>query len=408
MDSTESTGWLGYAVDRSRGRVGLRAMGDRVLLLGKGAKDLSTLVAFAAVEAGKKPVVLDIDGSVSQGIHGYFDAFDYRTMLYEAFHLEGDDARHGQLVSSAYSAALDLTSEEEAILSSALQRLSAQDDMATPSSLFDVLGSVEGFRGFYVDKLKGRIGSLKLLETTRTEGFDAIMKGGALVTFATAPYPQAADLAAGLYLAKILYLLDTSRARPDAVIITGAHRLFRSPAHPQHGGRLLAHMLEAQIHLILASPLPALLDARLVESMGVRVYSSEAWNARRNRAQAAALACSYTVCDDRSGSSFGFVPRFVRPRGSPRRPSQEPTRTSNPDLTKTILEEVGKFEAGNRQSIISFLTPLFLSADVGAELDRLHSEGYLTVEPKDVGGGPKILAYTVTDGGKRLLERLRG
>ena len=102
---------------------------------------------------------------------------------------------HGQLVASAYIAALDLAPEEEAILGAALQKLSKQNDMATPSSLFDVLGSVEGFRGFYVDKLKGRVGSLKLLETTIVENFGPIMGGGALVSFASPPYPQAAALA---------------------------------------------------------------------------------------------------------------------------------------------------------------------------------------------------------------------
>jgi len=407
MDSA-SSGWLGYALDRSRGKLGIRGLGDRVLLLGRRAGDLSTLLSFAHAEAGSKIVVLDMDGSVSPDVHGYFKTFDYRSMLYEAFHLEGEDAMHGQLVASAYTAALDLTSEEEAILSAALQKLSEQNDMATPSSLYDVLGAVEGFRGFYVDKLKGRIGSLKLLETTRVEPFDELMRGGTMVSFASAPYPQAAELAAGLYAAKVLHLLSLSGPRPDALLMTGAHRLFRSVTRFQHGGRLLAHLLEAPIPLVLASPIPALLNDRLIESMAVRVYSSEAWNARKEWKQAAALASSYTICDDRSGTSLGFVPRFVRPKrsGFPVPPPSLPG-SANPELTKTILEEVSRFESSNRQSIVSYLTPLFLAADVGAELDRLHSQGHVIIEPKQVGSGSKILAYTVTESGRRLLEGLK-
>ena len=406
MDSQRSSGWLGYPLDRSRGDVSLGGLGDRVLLLGRRVGELSTLFAYASAEAGSKVLVLDLDGSIAPDVHGYFRAFDYRSALYEAFHLEGEDATHGQLVASAYTAALDLTPEEEAILGAALQKLSAQNDLVTPSSLYDVLGGVEGFRGFYVDKLKGRIGSLKLLETTLVEGFGALMGGGSLVSFASAPYPQAGDLAAGLYIAKVLHLLAVSDARPDSVLITGVHRLFRSSTRFQQDGRLMTHLLEAHVQLVLASPLPALLNDRLMESMAVRIYSSEAWNARKNWKQAAALAFSYTICDDRSGATVGFVPRFVRPNRASSGVRPIPEAVANPELTRVVLEEVDRFESANRQSIVSYLSPQFLAADIGAELDRLHSRGFLILEPKQVGSGPKILSYTVTDSGRKYLQGL--
>ncbi|MDA4127481.1 MAG: hypothetical protein OK452_09840 [Thaumarchaeota archaeon] len=408
MNGTKCSGWLGYALDRARGEVGVGDLGDRVLLLGRRAGDIATLLAFAYAEAGTKIVILDIDGSISPDVHGYFRTFDYRSMLYEAFHLDGDDATHGQLVAAAYAAALDLTSEEEAILSSALQKLSEQNDMATPSALYDVLGGVEGFRGYYVDKLKGRIGSLKLMETTHVEGFDELIGGGALVSFASAPYPQAAELASGLYVAKILHLLAVSEALPDAILITGASRLFRNLTRYQHSGRLMGHLLEITIPLILASPLPALLNDRIVESMPVRIYSSDAWNARKSWKQAAALSSSYTVCDDRSGTSRGFVTRFIKTkRASTPVFRSASTNRPNPELTRTILEEISRFDSANRQSVVSYLTPLFLAADVGVAIDRLHSDGHLILEPKEVGSGPRILAYTVTESGRRLLEGLR-
>ncbi len=406
LDSAATPGWLGYALDRTHGRVGTRGLGDRVLLLGRGAGDLSTLIAFALAEGRQGPIILDVDGSISPDVCGYFETYDYRSMLYEAFHLEGEGAVHGQLVAAAYAAALDLTSEEEAILCAALQKLSEQNDLATPSSLFDVLGGVEGFRGFYVDKLKGRVGSLRLLETTRVDAFDELTRGGALVSFASAPYPQAAELAAGLYIAKLLFLFGSAGTTPAPLMITGAHRLFRNPARQQHSGRLMASLLEVEAPLVLSSPVPAMLNDRLVESMAVRIYSSEAWNARRTSKQAAALACSYTICDDRSGASLGFVPRFVKPkRGLSAFPHS--AQAPNPELTKTILEEIGRFESANRQSVVSYLSPLFLAADIGAELDRLHSMGHLILEPKQVGSGPKVFSYTVTESGRRLLEGLR-
>jgi hypothetical protein len=378
-----------------------------VLLLGRQSGDLAALFAYAGAEAGLRLTVLDVDGSVSPEVHGYFKLFDYRSLLYEAFHLEGEDAAHGQLVAAAYTAALDLTSEEEAILGAALQKLSEQNDLATPSSLFDALGGVEGFRGFYVDKLKGRIGALRLLETTRVESFDQVMDGGTMLLFDSAPYPQASELTADLFIAKVLHLLNTSERRPDGLLITGGHRLFRNLTHSQHSGRLIAHLLEAPIPLVLASSIPALLNERLAESMVVRIYSSEAWNSRKDRRQSAALAYSYTICDDRSGASMGFVPRFIKPERSATGPLLlRHSGRASPELTRTILQEISRYDLANRQSVVSYLTPTFLAVDVGAEIDRLHSGGYLILEPKQDGSGPRILAYTVTESGRRLLQEL--
>lgn len=406
MNATGTSGWLGYALDRSRGQVRMQGLGERVLLLGRQAGSLATLFAFAGAEAGLRLAVLDVDGSISPTVHGYFTALDYHTMLYDAFHLEGEGAMHGQLVASAYAAALDLAPEEEAILSAALHTLSEQNDLAAPAALYEVVGATEGFRGFYVDKLKGRIGALKHLDSTLDVTFDQLMRGGTLVSFASAPYPQAAELAGGLFVAKVLYLLAASSAAPDAILITGAHRLFRSLTRFQHSGRLMSNLLDAPVPLVLATPIPALLNDSLIESMSVRVYSSEAWNARKDSRQATALACSYTVCDDRSGTSVGFVPRFIRPRRPAATLPPGPLRRSSPELTKTILEEISGFESANRQSIVSYLSPQFLAADIGAEIDRLHSEGFLVLEPKDNGGGPRILSYTVTEPGRRLMQEL--
>jgi hypothetical protein len=409
LNATGTSGWLGYSLDRSRGQIGVRGLGDRVLLLGRQSSDLATLFAYAGGEAGLRLAVLDVDASISPEVHGYFRTFDYHAMLYEAFHLEGDDATHGQLVAAAYAAALDLTSEEEAILSAALQKLSEQNDLATPSSIYDVIGAIEGFRGFYVDKLKGRIGALKHFDTARVESFDCLMTGGSLVSFSSAPYPLAAELALGLYIAKVLHLLAASAVRPDALLVTGTHRLFRNLARFQHAGKLMAHLLEAPVPLVLASQMPALLNDRLADSFAVRVYSSEAWNARKDLKQASALACSYTVCDDRSGTAAGFVPRFIRPKRASGDPMPSgPMRRAAPELTRTILEVISRFDSANRQSVVSYLGPQFLAADIGAEMDRLHSEGYLVLEPKENGAGPRILAYTVTESGRRLLQELSG
>ncbi|MDE1853395.1 MAG: hypothetical protein KGI38_06570 [Thaumarchaeota archaeon] len=123
-------------------------------------------------------------------LSGYFDTFDYRSFLYDSFRLEEQEAWHSQLAAAAYTVALDLTSEEEAIVNSAMQAVASDGTLLSPVSLHDVMGKVEGFRGFYVDKLNGRIGSPRLFDAVDDQGFDRLMRGNAIVSFHRAPYPQ--------------------------------------------------------------------------------------------------------------------------------------------------------------------------------------------------------------------------
>ncbi|MDG7029356.1 MAG: hypothetical protein JRN38_03810, partial [Nitrososphaerota archaeon] len=109
-----------------------------------------------------------------------------------------------------------------------------------------------------------------------------------------------------------------------------------------------------------------------------------------------------------SDETQGLVPRIIRPMSLPGAPRLVLPKRPSAELTKTILDEVSRYESANRQSVVSYLSVQFLPADVAAEIDRLHSEGYLVLEPKEAGGGPKILSYTVTETGRRLLQGLSG
>jgi hypothetical protein len=80
--SAKGDGWLGYSLDRPGGRVGVRGLGDRVLILGRQAGAMASLFAYAGAEAGSGLTILDIDGSISTDVQGYYRTFDYRSMLY--------------------------------------------------------------------------------------------------------------------------------------------------------------------------------------------------------------------------------------------------------------------------------------------------------------------------------------
>ena len=210
--------WLGYAA--TGGRISLRhaELRQRLLISGRRADEMASLLAYASREAGLKTLVLDLDGSIAERVSGYFESYDYTCFLYDSFEFEEDGTtRHSQLLAAAYTAALGLSDEEEAIMTAALHKLAQSDNRANPTVLFEALGTVEGFRGFYVEKLQGRVGGLKLLESAENGALRSLMSlPGSLISFKTAPYPQAIEIAAAAFVAKLLAMLPSAKRGPTS------------------------------------------------------------------------------------------------------------------------------------------------------------------------------------------------
>ncbi len=398
--------WVGYGQTGGRAELQLSGSTDGLLLLGGRANETAALVSLSAQEAGLETLVLDLDCSFPRSASGYFERVDFRSLLYDAFRIDEEAGPlHAQLIAAAYTVALDLSSEEESIVVSALQKLAAQDNMASPPVLFDALGSVEGFRGFYVDKLKGRVGALKLLEAVDDESLSRAASADTLVSFEGAPYPLAAELAASLFLAKVLATRGHSAAT-GAVFLTGAHRIFRAGTRVSHGNRLLLHLLEAPFPVVFATGLEPALSPLLSKSCQTRVYCSDAWH--QGGGERPRILQSFLLAEvARSGERTVFVPRLFPSREREVKPASlggEPNR----DLTMELLEEVERFPLATRESIVNYFSAEHLPADINDELDRLYSANSLILEAKETGSGPDVFAYTLTESGRRLLKELRG
>jgi len=396
--------WLGYGHDSRRACLGAVHTARKALLLGRHANRLAAVAAYGAVEAGLQPIVFDFDGELGRTLSGHLESFDFRSFLYDSFRLVEPGPWHAQLVASAYTAALDLSTEEEAIINSAALIIAGQDNTASPASLFDIMGAVEGFRGFYVDKLKGRIGSLKLLGAADDETFERLCRGNLIVDFHRAPYPLAAELALALFLAKMVAEEHATGRDGPGFLLTDAHRLFRSAPRSAHGNRLMTHLLESRSWGAISSDQPHAVSPPLVDACNPRLYSSDAWNGRRSGLEI--LGNSFVMEDQDSGQRSVFVPRRVHP-APPRPEAPHMGRSSSPALQRMLLEEIERFPLSTRESLVRFLSPEFLEADVNSELDDIHTWGLVLMEPKDNAAGPKVFAYTLTPAGHERLKELR-
>ena len=412
--------WLGYAP--TGGRVSMRydELKGKLLVAGHAADGVATLLAYACQEVGLKVLLLDVDGHLSERISGYFQTYDYTCFLYDAFQFEEEEGgpRHSQLLAAAYTTAMDLDSEEEAIMNAAMHHLAMQDTRASPAVLYDALGVVEGFRGFYVDKLKGRVGGLKFLESAENGSFRTLLSlGSSLITFKSAMYPQATEIAAAAFLAKLLAILPTAGTKPDLIIMNDAHRLFRANPRPQHENRLLGELLDASMTVVMVSDQIHSLSQPLQNAFPVKILSSDAWNEGveshwKENTREPILPNAFMIADGHFGHQRPFIARSLEvktsePRKGPAVLAEAQSEQPNDELTLLILTDVKRYAAPTRASLIEFLSGEYGTDSVKHELDRLHAQGHIKLESKQMrSGGDQTLMYRITESGDRLLEVL--
>jgi len=440
---------LGYSQTGGEANVRIDELQGRLLILGVRANEMAALFAYASREAGLKPLVLDLDGYLSSRVSGYFSTFRLADVLYDLYRMDERSPRwHGELLSSAYTAALDLTFEEEAILDAAMQQLASQDNLASPPAVYDALSGIEGFRGFYVDKLKGRIGTLKYLDAADSVSVAKVLAvaEGAIVDLSNSGMPRAAELGAALFVAKLIATIDAipRQERPSFILITSVHRVFRVLPKTLHSNRLFTALLTSPIASVLASVQIQALSPLIIQACPVKILSADAWDQtekeRRHwrtpyyplktpwdksfpHAPAPVLPNSFVFEDAFYGIARPFVARPFEAKattsvqtGAECNPAQSaagpepspPTSGMDPDsvLTKRILREIRAYESPSMPSIISYLSAEFPKGTVQNAIDKLEKDGFVRLSPKQHKSGRTMLALELTPKGIELLGRL--
>lgn len=431
---------LGY--NQTGGAIDLRLdeFGGRLLVLGGKANEMASLFAYAAHEAGLRPLVLDLDGGLAPRISGYFASYLLSDVLYDLYRIDETAPReHAELISSAYTAALDLTFEEEAILDAAMQKLASQDYMASPPVVYDALSGVEGFRGFYVDKLKGRIGTLKWLDAADSVSASHVLgePGGAFVNLSSG-MPRSAELGAALFVAKLVSAAGLKGAEVpiDFVLVSGVHRLFRPLPKSLHGNRLLTAVLGSGVPCVLVSDQGQALSSLVTAACPTKILSADAWFAseleKRHGSPATSpslrgdrpskpppipvLSNSYVLLHGTHGSTRPFITRPFEARSAPGSSNDgiatpgegdKPVEfEGDPALVKRVLQETGGFESPSIPSLVSYLSAEFRPEDTQKAIDDLEKRGFLRLSPKEQRSGRTILCLALTPEGLALLGRL--
>jgi hypothetical protein len=373
------------------------------------------LLAYSCNEAGLRTLVLDMGGQISGKLSAYINCYELPHFLYDTLRIDENATAanvHGQFAGSAYSCALDLSFEQEGIINAAIQILTAERGVASPAAVSGLMvEKSDRFRGRPADRLIARLASLSSLNMVGEAGVVAeLLEESAVLDFHGAGQPEAVEAAVALFIAKLLALLESGseeRHLPDVMIIPQANRLFRVRPVFRRTERLLASFVASPLPKVLASESAYGLDEHFEDTGFVKILSSAMWNEDTRREQVL-LPNMFMVRNHPYGHDIAFIPRDFEPRSGTRDagdPPQPPP--DHPDLISQLLLDIDSYEAPTRQSVVAFLSQGYDAGLVERTLDKLQSDGYVTIVEKDLKSGRKIGTLALTEKGKSLLEMSR-
>ena len=404
MNAAKASAWLGYRVVGGRLEIGDSFLRNSIAVLGRGSQEVAASLVLSLAEASVRVAVVDVVGGFSSALHGYLESYDASYVMHDSLLLGENGQLHARLLASAYATVLNLPSEQDDLLNAALQELALEEGEASPMGIVPMIGVVEGFKGPEKMELSGRIGALRFVESTGEAGaVRKLLPSSFLVDFSEAKTGELAEASAAIFLAKLLSLADPS-AWPDALVIIGAERLFRSFRVPRHSSYLRTSVVGAGFGAVFSAEAGHALDRLIVEGCPIRLYSGEMWNEMKGEPRA--LSNMFVLQNYVNDSVEAFVPREFEPRNAEEKQGSRQAAAGQ-EVEHRILELVASSEAATRTSVVSVLSPEFPAGVVAAEVDRLQRDGCIAFVKFGQGRDSPSSVLVLMELGKKRLQELR-
>jgi hypothetical protein len=395
-------------------------------VLGSGADHLAGTLAASISESGLKTLVIDFNGTIADQLAGRFAARGLGDFLYDSQRIEEKASLHAELAASAYTISLNLNSEQEGFLNSAIQYIGLEQGLASPSSLTDRLISTGEFRGHTADELRGKLGALRSLNLVGEIGVVKEMtERSCVANFAGAESHQAAEVAAMLLMAKVLALGASGGELPDVLMVNETNRVFANLPLTRHTNKLLIALLSARLTKILVAEVTYGLDHHILDASPVKILSSSLSNeisegrpyvgglhhAQHGRLGSALLSNlvltpnMFAFQDLTRGYEEVFIPRTLALLHT------EPTAIAQPKkgdtrLVKRILETLATYDHATRGSVVGFLSGEDPPGEIQKTIDKLQADGCLVVVGKDIKTDSPLQTFRLTEKGYALLRSL--
>jgi len=370
----------------------------RIALLGEGSAELAVQVAISAVSQGLTTVFLDPEGGATLSLSGYVKGYDGNSLLGDTQKIAQDvGERHAELVASAYSTALRLSSSEELVLSAAVRQISLEGGVASPTALSEVVGTVTGFRSQLKQDVEGKLALLSLLDRSVEDlSVKETVSESCVINFATLPSLELGECALLLFLARLLAL----GSPPELLVLSSCHRFLKREA-TNGSSRLKERLLTSAGSKLFATDLPRFADGQVLKSTSVRVLSGSVWNALSSGEHL--VEGTLLLQNLELGCKSVFIPHGFELRGGQLSKAVLTTRPSE-EVIRLVLSTLSEGAVVTRSSIISFLSPDYQEGSIGQAVDMLLAESAV-VHFKE-SKNSDLTALAITEVGRQMLRTM--
>jgi len=368
--------WLGFLRTGGRAMLTGGELRGGVCIMGQSASEMVVVAAFAAVEAGFRTFIIDLDGYAAERISGYVASYSPSYFLYDTMKMDEENPSfHAQLVASAYATALDLTLDQESVLGAACAQIALEQGVASPLAIAERMQDEE-LRGHASKRLRDRLNGLSSMSTVGDERVVSAMAGeSAILDLRESMTPEAAELMASLLIARVLAMgRSAGGALPDVVILLQANRLFRNRPVFRKDLRLLTAFVTAPVGRILSSDTRFGLDDRFQDTSSTMILSGDAWDSARHGLRLP--TGMFALLDSVRGSEDVFAPRRIEYKSAEVKQGRG-VPASGTGLREEILETISAFGDTTRQSLVAYLSAGWGREQVEREIDRLLGEGVI-------------------------------
>lgn len=366
-----------------------RDLAESVFFCGKNASLAACWLALECSRKDRRIVVVDLSGIATDTISGYLRTLDVVSFIPDILKIPEGGIECASCVSSLLSNVLSLPRNQRLILRSAILQIARESGYVTPSSIFDTVDLIDGFRATEKEEVEGKVATFGQIEIFSGEAvLESIVESSCIVSFSSIKNPHLEDFLACMLTSRVAVMLHDV---PDAVLfITGVERLldFFSPARDIFFER---YFLSGKHGKVLATSW-----ANFQNNSGKAfVEMSDS---------GLPLGSLLVEIGGRSTSApiFAIIPD--RKVTKPERLLVE--KVQGGDIVHEILNAVSSSSNATRESIVSWLSAEYPRELVVQELDRLISERFLVLTRLDERG--KLLALKLTELGKKELEEMEG
>lgn len=363
--------------------VGKQELAEGIMISGRYSDHIACNVIINWIKEGNNAIVVDYSSSAENVISGYVKTYDFSYFLPDIMKLGKERAEiQIESLSSMLSEILLLPENQALMLYSALNLIAAEDGYFTPSSIYDSIQVIDGFKSTEKQELSGKVSSLGRFDFVPTDNsIEDVMNSPSVIALGIEGSVKRSFFFA-LLVSKILACLYDRSSTLFAILTGKSITAFDSSISRKfieyYSGASFAKLISAVRTKELCYLPYCIVDSNSLHGCYCLLYSGQ------------------KISDE----FYALLPKEFKGHVITSLAKKE----ENSKLRYEVLNLIQSNESATKQSISLWLSPDYGSEKVLYEIESIISDGLAIVYKKDEKSIPTL---KLTELGKIELKRFK-